>query len=206
MPDRDWFAALLASRIPVSLAAEQVDALYGHFEMLMRWNLKLNLTSIRDPEQVVIRHYCECLLFGDRLPAESGASVVDVGSGAGFPGVPIAVLRPDCHVTLLESHQRKGVFLGESTRPLANVSVLVARAEEVEDTFDWVVSRAVRSETVVSLIPKLGAKIGLMISDADFEQLRTGPSVAWDRTEQVPWAEHQLCVYGRSVPRGTYGS
>ena len=203
MPDRNWFAGLVTSRVPVSLAGEQVDALYRHFEMLMRWNQKLNLTSIRDPAEVVIRHYCECMLFGAGLPAESGSSVVDVGSGAGFPGVPIAVLRPDCHVTLLESHQRKAVFLGESTRALANVSVLVARAEAVGDIFDWVVSRAVRGETVMSLIPKLGADIGLMISDVDFELLRTESSVAWDRTERIPWSEHQLCVYGRSVPRGT---
>jgi 16S rRNA (guanine527-N7)-methyltransferase len=203
VPDRDWFAGLVAARVPVSLAASQVDALYAHFEILMRWNQKLNLTSIRDPEEVVIRHYCECLLFGAGLPADSGASVVDVGSGAGFPGVPIAVLRPDCRVTLLESHQRKGVFLGESTRALENVRVLAARAEAVDSTFDWVVSRAVRGETVVSLMPKLGANIGLMISDSDFEQLRTGPSVTWDRTQRIPWSEHQLCVYGRGVPRGT---
>ena len=203
MPDRDWFAALIDSRVPVSLVAEQVDALYRHFETLMRWNKKLNLTSIREPEEVVIRHYCECLLFGAALPAESGASVVDVGSGAGFPGVPIAVLRPDCQVTLLESRQRKGVFLGESTRALVNVSVLVARAEAVEDTFEWVVSRAVRGETVVSLIPKLAANIGLMISDADFELVRSEGSVVWGRSERIPWSEHQLCVYGRSVPRGT---
>jgi 16S rRNA (guanine527-N7)-methyltransferase len=174
-----------------------LDVLYIHFEMLMRWNQKLNLTSIRDPEEVVIRHYCESLLFGAGLPAKSGASVVDVGSGAGFPGVPIAVLRPDCNVTLLESHQRKGVFLGESTRTLANATVLVARAEAIEDTFDWVVSRAVRGETVVSLIPKLGPNIALMISDSDFEQLRPCTSVVWDRTERIPWSEHQLCVYGR---------
>ena len=203
MPDRDWFAALVASRVPVSLAAEQVGALYRHFETLLRWNQKLNLTSIRDPEQVVIRHYCECLLFGAGLPAESGASVVDVGSGAGFPGVPIAVLRPDCRVTLLESHQRKGVFLGESTRGLANVTVLVGRAEAVEDTFDWVVSRAVRSETVLALVPKLGANIGLMISDSDFELLRTEGPVVWTGSTRIPWSEHQLCVYGCGVPRET---
>jgi hypothetical protein len=95
------------------------------------------------------------------------------------------------------------VFLGESTRALANVSVSVARAEAVQVTFDWVVSRAVRGETVVSLIPKLAANVGLMISDSDFELLRTDPSVTWDRTERIPWSEHQLCVYGRSVSRET---
>jgi 16S rRNA (guanine527-N7)-methyltransferase len=203
VPDRDWFAELIACRVPVALSTPQVDALYRHFEMLMRWNQKLNLTSIRDPEEVVIRHYCECLLFGAGLPAESGASAVDVGSGAGFPGVPIAVLRPDCRVTLLEAHQRKGVFLGESTRALANVTLRVERAEAVEDTFDWVVSRAVRAETVVSLVPKLAPNIGLMISDSDFELLPSQGSVVWNRSERIPWAEHQLCVYGSSVPRGT---
>jgi 16S rRNA (guanine527-N7)-methyltransferase len=203
VPDRDWFAELVASRVAVLLSTAQIDALYGHFEMLMRWTQKLNLTSIRAPEEVVIRHYCECLLFGAGLPADSGASVIDVGSGAGFPGVPIAVLRPDCHVTLLESHRRKGVFLGESTRGLSNVTVSVERAETLDDAFDWVVSRAVRGETVVSLIPKLAVHIGLMISDADFEALRTEGSVAWTGSTRIPWAEHQLCVYGRSVPRGT---
>ena len=202
MSDRNWFAALVASRVPVSLSSSQVDALYAHFEILTKWNQKLNLTSIRDPEEVVIRHYCESLLFGVGLPAKDGAPLVDVGSGAGFPGVPLAVLRPDCRVTLLESHQRKGVFLGESTRSLENVSVLVARAEAVQGIFDWVVSRAVLAKTVVSLIPKLAANIGLMISDADFEPLRKEGSVNWTKSTRIPWSEHQLCVYG-TVSRGT---
>jgi len=197
----EWFAELVKSRLPVPLSRVQLNTLYGHFEMLMRWNQKLNLTSIRYPEEVVIRHYCECLLFAAGLPAGADSSVVDVGSGAGFPGVPIAVLRPDCSMTLLESHRRKGVFLGESTRGIGNVSVLVARAEAIQNSFDWVVSRAVRAETVVSLIPALGAKIGLMISDVDYERVRE-TSVVWDKTEPIPWSQHQLCAYGH-VSRGT---
>jgi 16S rRNA (guanine527-N7)-methyltransferase len=196
-----WFAELVTSRLPVPLSKDQLNTLYGHFEMLMRWNQKLNLTSIRDPEEVVIRHYCECLLFAAGLPAEAGNSVVDVGSGAGFPGVPIAVLRPDCGVTLLESHRRKGVFLEESTRGIGNISVLVARAEAIQVTFDWVVSRAVRAEAVVSLIPALGSNIGLMISDVDFQRVREN-SVVWAKNEPIPWSRHQLCAYGH-VSRGT---
>ena len=196
----EWFAGLVTSRLSVPLSKVQLNTLYGHFETLMRWNQKLNLTSIRDPEEVVIRHYCECLLFAAGLPAQAGRSVVDVGSGAGFPGVPIAVLRSDCGVTLLESHRRKGVFLEESTRSIGNVSVSVARAEAIQDTFDWVVSRAVRAETVVSLIPTLGANIGLMISDVDYQRVRD-TSVVWEKTDPIPWSQHQLCAYG--VSRGT---
>ncbi len=115
--------------------------------------------------------------------------------------MPIAVLRPDCGVTLLESHRRKGVFLQESTRGIGNVSVLVARAEAIQDSFDWVVSRAVRAETVVSLIPALGANIGLMISDVDFQRVPK-TSLVWAKTEPIPWSQHQLCAYGH-VSRGT---
>ena len=81
--------------------------------------------------------------MGSRLPA-GVLRIADVGSGAGFPGFPVAVLRPDCSVTLIESHQRKAVYLKEASRKLPNVRVLSKLAEDVADIgeeYDWVISR-----------------------------------------------------------------
>ena len=77
--------------------------------------------------------------------------VADVGSGAGFPGIPIAIIRSDITVTLIESHQRKAVFLRESSAGIPNLLVLPIRAEHCSERFDWVVSRAVSEKTLLSL-------------------------------------------------------
>src|ERR1700682_5683540 len=109
---------------------------------MLRWNKTINLTRIERVEEAVDRHYAESLFLGSNLPP-GRLSIADVGSGAGFPGVPIAILRPELSVFLIESHQRKAVFLKEATRGLPNVSVSSKRAEDLRQTFDWVVSRAV---------------------------------------------------------------
>jgi len=114
----------------VELTAEQIAILEAHYELLGRWNRILNLTRIDSMEAGVERHYAESLFLGAHLPRRP-LLVVDVGSGAGFPGIPVAVLRPDCSVTLVESHRRKAVFLREATRRLSNVVVRAERAGEL---------------------------------------------------------------------------
>jgi 16S rRNA (guanine(527)-N(7))-methyltransferase RsmG len=159
---------------------------------------------------MVIRHYCESLFFGSHLP-DGSLSVADVGSGAGFPGVPIAILNPSWRVTLIESNQRKAVFLRESTRDLENVSVVARRAEEVEGNYDWVVSRAVNPKEVTALIPRLAPRIGLMLGGADLLELKAEKQIAWSEPIRLPWGDRRICVYGHcstwnsssSVPRGT---
>src|SRR4051812_28300558 len=112
---------------------------------MLRWNKTINLTRIEDLETAVDRHYAESLFLAANLPVGS-LSIADVGSGAGFPGFPVAVLRPDCTVGLIESHKRKAVFLKEVSRPVQNLTVLPQRAEEVRERFDWIISRAVSWE------------------------------------------------------------
>ena len=126
---------------------------------MLRWNAKLNLTRITDRAEAWERHYKESMFPAHKLPA-GPLRIADVGSGAGFPGIPIAIVRPECHVTLIESHQRKAVFLREATRDLPNVRVLGVRAESVTEQFDWIVSRAVSPEDVVKL--KLAPNIALL--------------------------------------------
>jgi len=132
------------------MTAAHKAALEAHYDLMLRWNAKLNLTRITDREEAWKRHYEESVFLAEKLPP-GPLRIADVGSGAGFPGIPIAIVRPECTVTLIESHQRKAVFLREATRDLPNVRVLAMRAEEVKEKFDWIVSRAVSPEDVLKL-------------------------------------------------------
>jgi len=149
------------------LSNQQLDALEQHYNLLTQWNKRLNLTRIEGILESVRFHYCESLYLGLKLPA-GPLRVADFGSGAGFPGFPIAVLRPDLQVALIESHQRKSVFLREAVRGLPNTRVLSSRAEELNEEFDWVVSRAVLPSDV--LASKLAPGYALLLAEMDAPQ------------------------------------
>jgi 16S rRNA (guanine527-N7)-methyltransferase len=178
------------------VSAAQVEQLYRHYQLLMRWNRALNLTSVVKLEEVVVRHYCESLFVGLHLPPVP-VSVLDVGSGAGFPGIPMAILRPDCRFLLAESHQRKAVFLREASRGLSNVRVAAKRAEQVQENFDWVVSRAVGWREVMPVGARLGRRVGLLVSDADLEELRKARGIIWAPPVRVPWGKQQALMLGQ---------
>lgn len=133
-----------------TLRPQQLELLEKHYHLLLRWNLKINLTRITNVQDAVRYHYCESLYLAKRLP-KGPLRIIDIGSGAGFPGIAVAIYRPDCTLDLVESHQRKAVFLREAARELTNVRVLAARAETVTDSYDWTISRAVRPQDVLQL-------------------------------------------------------
>jgi hypothetical protein len=120
--------------------------------------------------------------------------IADVGSGAGFPGVPVAVLRPESRITLIESHQRKAVFLKEACRTLANVSVAAKRAEDVAECFDWAISRAVSWEELERVGSKLAAHVGFLGTESltvlGAKSLRLRPV----RGLRLPWDEHRNLI------------
>src|SRR5258708_7232481 len=146
---------------------------------MLRWNKVINLTRIERLEHVIDRHYAESLFVGANLPCGS-LRIADLGSGAGFPGLPIAILRPQCLVTLIESHQRKAVFLKEASRGLPNLSVLCKRAEDVDGSFDWVVSRAVSPGEVLRIGWKLAPDLALLCNSATIES---------NEVVRLPWAD-----------------
>jgi 16S rRNA (guanine(527)-N(7))-methyltransferase RsmG len=194
-----WFAELLEKELRpwLVLAEIQVEQLWAHYEILLQWNEKISLTSISAGEEMVVRHYCESLFFAAHLPAGPQAiSVGDLGSGAGFPGIPMAILQPGWKVTLLESNQRKAVFLRESTRRLSNISVLARRAESTSGNFDWLVSRGVDPVDVLKNIPRLAPKIGLMLGEDDFSAIQRCPNIAWAEPVRLPWGDRRLCAFG----------
>ena len=174
----DFKALLKAEFAPFgSLSHEQLSLLERHYRLLRRWNKRINLTRITDLEDAVKYHYCESLFLARSLPA-SAVTIVDVGSGAGFPGIPVAIYRADCTVDLVEAHQRKAVFLSESVRDLglSNVRVLAVRAENIREHYDWTISRAVRPEDVTGLT------------------LSRSVSVLCNRGERLPWGNDR-CLF-----------
>ena len=159
----------------------------------------MNLTTVKPGPDTVIRHYCESLFFAAHLPAAKDAFVIDVGSGAGFPGFPMAVLKPDWKVTLVESVQRKAVFLREATRQIPNISVVAKRIEEIDMQSDWLVSRAVDPHEVLKNVPRLAPNVGLMLGESDFLSVRHESRIAWAEPVRLPWGDRKLCLYGRST-------
>ncbi len=119
----------------------------GRFEdycvLLQRWNARTNLTAIRDENGILRRHFVECITAARSLPIQAG-TLLDFGSGAGFPGIPIALCLPEMHVTLAESQGKKAAFLREAVRILElSTQVYSDRAEKLGKTFDCVTLRAV---------------------------------------------------------------
>jgi len=188
------FADLLKRRVAgiVELSPEQLAALEAHYQLLLRWNRTLNLTSIDSLEAIVERHYCESLFLGTHLPP-GHLRIADIGSGAGFPGFPVAVLRPDCSVTLIESHQRKAVFLREASRKLPGVRVLAKRAEEVEEEFDRAISRAVSYRDLASFLKKLAQNADLLTGT---EPPPEGIGFVWQPPVPLPWGKRRFLRSG----------
>jgi 16S rRNA (guanine(527)-N(7))-methyltransferase RsmG len=187
------------------LTEGQVSVLEKHYELLTRWNQRMNLTRIEKLEDVVRLHYCESLFLGTLLPSGS-LRIADVGSGAGFPGFPIAILRPECRVDLIESNRRKAVFLREACAGVPNIQVSAKRAEDVAERYDWVVSRAVVPRDVIA--SGLAQDNGLLMASVDIESLRQTPKMAAD----VPWGQGRIAALfhverlpkaNARVPRGT---
>jgi 16S rRNA (guanine527-N7)-methyltransferase len=159
------------------LSSLQLGQLEQHYELMLHWNKTINLTRI-EGEGAVERHYAESLFLGTCLPA-GPLRIADVGSGAGFPGIPVAILRPEVTVSLIESHQRKAVFLKEATRGLPNVTVIARRAEDLSEAFDWVVSRAVSWKDLQGLT--LGPQLALLGTEAPGVSI----PLPWDENRKV---------------------
>jgi 16S rRNA (guanine527-N7)-methyltransferase len=195
------FLEILARELSglVELTAVQIAQLEGHYTLMMRWNQRMNLTSIRTLEEAVTRHYCESLFVGAKLGGLSlpvGTSLVDVGSGAGFPGIPIAILRPDFKVSLVESHQRKAVFLREATRHLPSVRVLGVRVETITESFDLLLSRAVEVNDLLPLVPRIARRVALMLGQSDVDELVNLSDWTWQPAVKLPWGDRRYLLMG----------
>ena len=195
------FAELLRSKLGgvFELSDWQAAQLGQHYELLTRWNKVLSLTSVRTLEDAVERHYCESVFAACHLPGGL-VSIADVGSGAGFPGIPMAIIRPECPVVLIESHQRKAAFLKEASRDLTNVRVAAKRAEDLAEHFDWVVSRAVRYSDIAGVLKRLGRNAELLTGEVQAADLG---GFEWQTPTRLPWGDRRYLWIGRN-PSGCF--
>lgn len=178
-----------------ALTEEQYGLLEDHFELLRKWNKVLNLSAVRNEAEIAERHYAESLFLASRLP-EGARTIADLGSGGGFPGVPLAAMCSRARVTLIESHQRKAAFLKEATRHFGNVRVLAKRAEDLPEHFEWMVSRAVKLSDISRTIHGMSDHTAIL-AGSFVQALPEGWS--WEAPVKLPWGDHRYLVIGHAV-------
>jgi 16S rRNA (guanine527-N7)-methyltransferase len=168
------------------LAPETAARFETYFHLLIRWNARTNLTAIRDEEGILRRHFLESIACSRALPAGI-ATLLDFGSGAGFPGIPISLCRPHLAVTLAESQGKKAAFLREAVRTLGiQAAVHAGRAETLRQTFDCVTLRAVdRMDEAIRAAPGLIAPRGWLAplttsSESSHIQTIAGSGFRWE--------------------------
>jgi 16S rRNA (guanine527-N7)-methyltransferase len=182
----------------VSITRAQAEALTAHFDLVKRWNRVINLTRVVEWKDAVTRHYGEAAILA-RAIGSGSPSIVDIGSGAGFPGIPLAILLPGSSITLVEGDQRKGAFLKEASRGITNCNVDVRRSTDVDGSFDWLVSRAVRWEDVEEAASRLAKDIAVL-GGVEFPE---STLIRWVERQAMPWGTNRAVLIGRVVSRGT---
>jgi 16S rRNA (guanine527-N7)-methyltransferase len=196
---------LLAAAGLVSLQTEQYKQFTSYLSLILHWNARINLTAVRDEAGILSRHFVESIACAQALPPEV-ATLLDFGSGAGFPGIPIAICHPEIAVTLAESQGKKAAFLQEAARVLnLSCKVFSGRAETLRDSFDCVTLRAVdRMEMAVQSAVQLvrcGGRLALMTSREELAALRAvaGSGFSWSNSIALPNAENRVLALGKRL-------
>lgn len=184
------------------ISPEVASQFQDYLELLQKWNARLNLTAIRDPEEVLQRHFVECIFAAQRLPVEIH-TLLDFGSGGGFPGIPIALCRPEIQVTLGESQAKKAAFLRETVRSLGirNAEVYNGRVEGLGRRFEAVTLRAVDKmleacRDAIQLVTP-GRYLVLFLSDEDVEDVSEFNHFEWDAPVLLPASKQRRLLIGR---------
>src|SRR6267378_3584136 len=188
----------------IAVNDSQVLQIQQYMSILLTWNEKINLTAIRAPLEILNRHFCECMYAAPLVPVEHGR-LADVGSGGGFPGLPLKIIRPELQVMLIESNIKKATFLAEVIRDLglADARVLVGRYEELGEEIaplDFVCSRAL-GEFAPFLewahSEKVAAKqVILWIGARDLPDIQRIQTWEWRDPIQVPHSLRRLLLVG----------
>jgi 16S rRNA (guanine527-N7)-methyltransferase len=205
------------------LSPEQLQHISTYINILLSWNARINLTAVREPEKIVTRHFGESLFAARHLfPAagpgigavEPGSSlgvaqhVIDVGSGAGFPGLPIKIWAPRLDLTLIESSQKKATFLREVVRnlQLTGVEVFAGRAEAYSGPKAQVGTlRAVEQfESILPVAAGLvasGGRLAMLIGELQLKWLQQlAPSLSWSQPVRLPLSSNRVMIIGSKEP------
>jgi len=193
---------------------QQVLQVQQYMKLLLTWNDKVNLTAIRDPLEILYRHFCECMYAAAAVPIERGR-LADVGSGGGFPGLPLKIMRPELQVFLIESNLKKATFLAEVIRELelTSTQVIVGRYEELGEEIaplDFVCSRALGEFVPFlewALSDQLATKqVILWIGARDLPELQKIQTWNWREPLPVPQSLRRLLLVGTRKGTNVGGS
>ena len=201
------------------LSPAQLQSISTYIDLLLRWNARINLTSVRDPEEIVTRHFGESLfaarcLFPSTIHVGADALVrptgklIDLGSGAGFPGLPIKIWNPSLHITLIESNHKKVAFLREVIRALGltDVNVFAGRAEDFppdRQPNTTVTLRAVENfgtilPVAARLVPPSG-RLALLIGESQVEAAsKLVGGFEWSKPAHIPLSTARVLWVGRN--------
>lgn len=189
----------LLAKTDIQLTDKQKQQLVDYVGLLHKWNKAYNLTSVREPEQMLVRHIMDSIVVNGHL---KGDKFIDVGTGPGLPGVPLAIVRPDAHFVLLDSLGKRIRFLKQAQHELGltNIEPVQSRVEEypVEDGFDGVISRAFASlNDMLSWCHHLPAREGRfyalkgVVRDEELAQLPEGFEVESITELKIPELDEQ---------------
>lgn len=199
-------------KMSISLNKEQYDQFYAYMVLLIEWNEKINLTAITEPQEIILKHFVDSLTIAKYI--EEGKTIIDMGTGAGFPGIPLKIYRNDVKVVLADSLNKRIKFLNEAIEKLQlkNIETIHCRAEELgknkeyREKFDYATSRAVANLSTLSeyLLPfvKLngsGIFMKTMEIDEELENAKKAIKILGGRIEKVNKFEIPESDLGRSI-------
>ena len=200
-----------AGEFQLTLDDTQVLQIQQYTKILLAWNDKINLTAIRDPLEILYRHHCESMFGATLLPVEN-CRLADVGSGGGFPGIPMKIFRPDLTVFLIESNVKKATFLAEVVRDLGltGTRVLVSRYEELGEELaplEVVCSRALGDFSnflTWAASPQVDAGHALLwLGGRDLDEVRALPGWGWAEPKPVPKSLQRYLALGSRLQEST---
>jgi 16S rRNA (guanine527-N7)-methyltransferase len=198
--------ALGEFRLPAT--SQQVLQIQQYIKILMLWNQKMNLTAIRDPQEILYRHFCESMYASVAMPLEGGR-LADVGSGGGFPGLPLKIIRPELQVFLIESNIKRVTFLAEVIRELGlkGAQVLARRYEELGEEvapLDYACSRALGEFHAFldwAASDQIAAKQAILwIGDRDLSEIQKISTWDWRKPILVPHSVRRFLLVGKRKP------
>jgi 16S rRNA (guanine527-N7)-methyltransferase len=192
------------SEFEIMVDATQIIQIQEYIKLLLTWNEKVNLTAIRDPLDILHRHFCESM-FATKIVAMDKCRLADIGTGGGFPGLPLKILLPQAQVFLVESSVKKATFLAEVVRALElkQTHVLVSRYEELGEEIapiDYVCARALGDFgpflTWVGSQNVDAKHVILWLGSRDVDEVAKIPGWAWGAPVTVPQSMRRVIVVG----------
>lgn len=198
--------------LKIHFSVEQLEQFFAYMKLLIEWNEKMNLTAIIEPEEIILKHFIDSITILKEI--KDNSKLVDVGTGAGFPGIPLSIMNPTLKITLVDSLNKRLIFLQEvvNNLKLQNIEIVHARAEEFgqnkeyRESFDISTSRAVAnlatlSEYLIPLVKVNGKIISMKASEAQEEinEAKKAIEILGGRIEKIDEFNLPQSNIGRTV-------